>query len=227
MVIIFDLDDTLYDEKTFVYSGFEQVASWISNISNHPKEEIFNFMKTDLEKNGRGSIFDNTLEKYYKKNKTNIKNCINIYRLHKPKIQLKPEIINLLNELKQKYSLYIVTDGNKLVQTNKVNALGVENLVKKVYITYRYGLKASKPSLICFEKIKQLEGVNWEKLVYIGDNPKKDFVNLNSVNALTIRILQGDFANLIVEKLYDAKYKINELSEIIEIIKNENQRIPY
>lgn len=223
MVIIFDLDDTLYDEKTFVLSGFEQVALWIASHSTYAKEDIFSFMKKDLEKNGRGKIFDNVLEKYYKKNKTTVNKMINIYRLHQPNIKIDAKIINLLNELKQKYSLYIVTDGNKLVQANKIKALGLEKYVKKAFITYRYGLKASKPSLICFEKIKKIEKTEWEKLVYIGDNPKKDFLNLNKVNALTIRILQGDYACLKVDPDFDAKYKIKKLVEIKEIIENENR----
>ena len=78
MVIIFDLDDTLYNEKTFVFSGFESVANWISSLSSISKEEILQFMKDDLNKNGRGAIFDNVLETYYKKNKTTIRKCINI-----------------------------------------------------------------------------------------------------------------------------------------------------
>lgn len=222
MVIIFDLDDTLYNEKTFVFSGFNEVAKWISSCTSISQNEIYNFMSDELAKNGRGAIFDRVLEKYYKLNKTNVKRCINIYRLHQPNIHLEANVIALLNELRRTYPLYIVTDGHKLVQANKVKALGVERYVKKAFITYRYGLKASKPSLICFEKIKQREKVNWKQMVYIGDNPKKDFVNLNKVNALTIRILQGDYATLAVEPAFDAKYTINSLAEIKEIIENEN-----
>jgi putative hydrolase of the HAD superfamily len=222
MVIIFDLDDTLYDEKTFVFSGFEQVANWIASLTSFSKMEILNFMKDDLVKHGRGAIFDNVLDKFYKKNKASIKKCISIYRLHKPNIQLETKVITLLNELNEKYPLYIVTDGHKLVQANKVKALQMDDYVKKVFITYRYGIKASKPSLICFEKIKKLEKTSWDQMIYVGDNPKKDFVNLNKVNASTIRILQGDFATLQVNSHYDAKYKINELEEIKQIIKHEN-----
>ena len=34
MIVVFDLDDTLYDEKTFVYSGLTEVSKWISLKSN-------------------------------------------------------------------------------------------------------------------------------------------------------------------------------------------------
>ena len=221
MVIIFDLDDTLYNEKSFVFSGFNEVAKWISSCTSISQNEIYNFMCDELAKNGRGAIFDRVLEKYSKLNKTNVKRCINIYRLHQPNIHLEANVIALLNELRRTYPLYIVTDGHKLVQSNKVKALGVERYVKKAFITYRYGLKASKPSLICFEKIRKTENVNWNEIIYIGDNPMKDFVNLNKVNATTVRVRQGDYKNVFVEESYDAKFNINCLTEIKEILINE------
>jgi len=221
MVIIFDLDDTLYDEKTFVFSGFEHVANWIASLTSFSQEEILSFMLKDLEANGRGKVFDATLEKFYKKNKVLIKKCLTIYRVHQPEIKLLLKNRLLLQELKKKHSLYIVTDGNKMVQANKVKALDLEGLVKKVFITHRYGLKASKPSLICFEKIKQIEKVEWEDIAYVGDNPHKDFVNLNSVNALTIRVLQGEYANLNVDKEYDGQFKVNDVVEVKKILGHE------
>ena len=55
MVVIFDLDDTLYNEKEFVFSGFFEVAKWISNVSNSLSEDVFKMMVADFELNGRAS----------------------------------------------------------------------------------------------------------------------------------------------------------------------------
>lgn len=219
MVIVFDLDDTLYNEKDFVLSGFSEVANWISYESKKSFDEILQAMIEDFNLNGRGAIFDNILKKYHKLTKKNTRKCISIYRLHSPKICLTDETKNLLLKLKNKYKLYIVTDGNKIVQKNKVQALNLNNYFEKIFITYRYGIKSSKPSLKCFEIIKNTEKINWNELVYIGDNPNKDFVNLNKVNAITIRILKGDFANLKVDKKFDAKYKISNLNQLSELFK--------
>lgn len=227
MIIVFDLDDTLYDEKSFVYSGFSEVAKWISMFSNSSSIEIFDHMVNELSINGRGKIFDNVLEKYLQKTKKNIQKCISIYRLHKPDIKLDSEVVDLLLELGKSYKLYIVTDGNKLVQNNKIKSLYVEKYIQKAFITYRYGLSASKPSLKCFEIIKNIEKVDWTDIVYIGDNPNKDFVNLNKVNAITIRVLQGDFALINASKEYDAKYKINKIAELKNTLKiiYENRKL--
>ena len=227
MIIVFDLDDTLYNEKSFVYSGFSDVAIWISMFSNSSCVEIFDHMVKELSINGRSKIFDNVLEKYFKKTKKNIQKCVSIYRLHKPAIKLDSKVVDLLLELGKNHKLYIVTDGNKLVQNNKIKSLDVEKYIEKAFITYRYGLTASKPSLKCFEIIKNKEKVDWHDIVYIGDNPNKDFVNLNKVNAITIRVLQGDFALVEASKGYDAKFKINKLTALKKIIKNiyENRRL--
>ncbi|MHA8095468.1 HAD family hydrolase [Aquirufa lenticrescens] len=220
MIIVFDLDDTLYDEKTFVYSGFSEVAKWISLNSQENFIEIFDFMVNDLQVNGRGKVFNNTLSKYYIKTKKNIRKCLSIYRLHRPNIKLSAGVEKLLYGLQKDYKLYIVTDGNKLVQNNKIMSLAVERFMEKVFITYRYGLSASKPSLKCFEMIKSREKVNWEEIIYIGDNPNKDFVNLNKVNAVTIRVLQGDYSTIKVDKNYDAIYKIDKITELRKILKH-------
>jgi putative hydrolase of the HAD superfamily len=227
MIIVFDLDDTLYDEQSFVYSGFTEVAKWISMFSNSSSVEIFDHMVKELSIKGRGKIFDNVLEKYLQKTPKNIQKCLSVYRLHKPAIKLDSKVVDLLLELGKNHKLYIVTDGNKLVQSNKIKSLEVEKYIEKAFITYRYGLIASKPSLKCFEIIKNKEKVDWHDIVYIGDNPKKDFVNLNKVNAITIRVLQGDFALVEASKGYDAKYKIDKLTDLKKIIKNiyENRKL--
>jgi putative hydrolase of the HAD superfamily len=196
------------------------LANWISEMSKTSSNIIYESMVKDLSVNGRGEVFNNALKIYFHKTKKNIKKCISIYRLHKPRISLEKDVVDLLIELGKTYELYIVTDGNKIVQNNKIKSLDVEKYIKKAFITYRYGLKASKPSLKCFEIIKNIEKINWQELVYIGDNPNKDFVNLNKVDAITIRVLQGDYANIEVTNDYDAKFKIDKLTDLRMLIKN-------
>ena len=185
MVVIFDLDDTLYNEKEFVLSGFFEVAKWISNVSNSLSEDVFKMMVADFELNGRGRVFDNALARFYKKTKKNVQKCISIYRLHTPKIKLKDETVKLLLDLKCHYKLYLVTDGNKIVQNNKIKSLKIERYIEKAFITYRYGRKASKPSLKCFEiiiptsfPISDPSPSSYGNLDNLSDISKQTFLNL-------------------------------------------------
>lgn len=57
-------------------------------------------------------------------------------------------------------------------------------------------------------------------MFYVGDNPNKDFVNLNLIGVKTIRLRQGDYANLVAKKGFDANYHIDTLEQLPSLIKD-------
>ena len=217
MILIFDLDDTLYEEIDFVKGGFQEVSKFLATQLNEDQNLIYKDLFKNLVSNGRGSIFDDYLKNKRKYSKRLIKKCLSKYRYHKTNIKLNNSAYQFLMEYKKK-PLYLVTDGNKNVQEHKVRSLNLDNWFKKIYITHRYGIQNSKPSLYCFRKIIEKEKCNWSDLIYIGDNPHKDFVSLNKVNAKTVRVLTGSYSNDIVSKKYEAKYTINSLDELKSLI---------
>ena len=75
----------------------------------------------------------------------------------------------------------------------KADSLGLDKYFKKIVLTHRYGVKHAKPSSYCFSIIKDIENCEWIDLVYIGDDPNKDFVNLNPLGVKTIRVNTGRF----------------------------------
>lgn len=214
MVLVFDLDDTLYEELTYVKSGFRVVADFLQKRYGIPGQLSLELMLRKLE-GGRGRIFDDLLINYDIYQKGLVKKCISIYRLHQPKISLYPEADVCLKRL-QNYPQYIVTDGNKLVQQNKIKALGLDQRVKFYYITHRYGKKNAKPSPYCFQKICEREQVTPKEVVYLADNPNKDFVGIKPLGFKTVRVLQGQYQNLRKPKLFEADYQIKSLTELDE-----------
>ncbi|HEX2953991.1 MAG TPA: HAD family hydrolase, partial [Bacillota bacterium] len=60
MVLVFDLDDTLYEELTFVKSGFRAVAGFLQERYGIPAQPSLELMLQKLE-GGRGRIFDDLL----------------------------------------------------------------------------------------------------------------------------------------------------------------------
>jgi putative hydrolase of the HAD superfamily len=213
-VVIFDLDDTLIDELEFVKSGLNAVTDYVYKHLQINKEDFLNRLFFYLEKS-RDKIIDNALLDYSIFNKKLLKKCISIYRLHKPQIKLKPEAKTLIKELsKKKISLYIVTDGNKIVQYNKIKALQIEPFFKQVFITYRFGKKHSKPSPYCFLKICKLEKVDPTKAIYIADNVQKDFVGIKPLGFKTIRIKQGQHKNIFINEAHEADYIVDGLNQI-------------
>ena len=89
MIYIFDLDDTLYDERQYVESGLAAVASFVEKTWNVDKRSGFQELVTLLDRNGRGRIFNDYLANYgIAVNKRNVRACVSAYRLHQPTLTL-------------------------------------------------------------------------------------------------------------------------------------------
>ncbi|QNK58378.1 HAD family hydrolase [Paenibacillus sp. PAMC21692] len=216
-IIVFDLDDTLYGELDYVRSGFQVVAEYLENKYRIPCDESFRLMWDSLEEKGRGSVFNDVLIHYNLYSESAVKRCLSTYRLHMPNISLLPDAVDALQILAG-HSVYIVTDGNKVVQHNKILALGLYGRVTKCYITHRYGRHHSKPSPYCFHQIAKRENVRPQEIVYIGDNPNKDFVGIKPYGYQTVRILRGAFKDVRMSEAYNAEFEINTLNELLPLI---------
>ncbi|MBT9172539.1 MAG: hypothetical protein DDT21_00925 [Syntrophomonadaceae bacterium] len=212
MIAVFDLDDTLYEELTFVRSGFKAVAGYISDRYNISAGHTLSYMMQRLEK-GREQIFDDMLTEFGLLSKTNVRKCVSLYRGHKPDISLYREAADCLDRLAC-VPVYIVTDGHKIVQKNKLLALGLYERVKFCFVTYQYGIKYSKPSPYCFHKICAKEKTTPDKVVYVGDNPRKDFVGIKPYGFKTIRVLTGQYREVQMGKEYEAHLKVSSLAEV-------------
>ncbi|MEK4239916.1 HAD family hydrolase [Paenibacillus sp. FSL H7-0714] len=216
-VVVFDLDDTLYNEISYVESGFRAVAEYLYERYSSNVEESMSIMLNELKKNGRGKVFDRLLEYHLLYSRGRVKECLGIYRQHKPKIELFDDSKNCIENLSnQNIPLYIVTDGNKMVQKRKLIALGLYEhpAIRRCYISRRFGIKNEKPSPYCFLQICTVEKVDPFDVVYIGDNPNKDFVGIKPLGFKTVRILRGGFASLTRPKHFEADIQIRSLDEL-------------
>lgn len=204
MVIVFDLDDTLYDEIEFVKSGFKEVASYLGDDS------YFSFMIKTFKKEGSGKIFNALIDRY--ELKTPIEKLIQIYKFHTPKIALKDDSLELL-EFAKGYKSALISDGDYIMQKNKFKALGLENYIKFQVFTDFYHTKKPdiKPYKIVMEEFKN------EKYVYIADNPKKDFIAPKKLGWKSIRYKNS---NGIYKNEYgDFDFEVKDKKDIIKIIK--------
>lgn len=219
MIIVFDLDDTLYPEITYVRSGFRAVAHWAESKYGWPRADSYNRMCSILESQGRGQIFNIWFESQgITPTRHLIARAISEYRHHNPTIVLPEENLLILRQLRTRAPLYMVTDGHKIVQAKKVETLNVHDLFERIYLTSRYGRSASKPSPRCFELIRRREKTTWDKLVYIGDNPAKDFVTLNQLGCQTIRVMTGEHAEDLAQPGFDAIARVKTLQELPDLL---------
>lgn len=217
LILAFDLDDTLYDERSYVESGLRAVAGYGRDRFGWDAGRSFAEMIEILDAEGRGRVFDRWLAGHGRTGKGLVGECVRAYRHHRPQLALSPDAAALLPRLRH-YPLYLVTDGHKIVQQRKIEALGIAPLFRRVFITHRYGIRHAKPSLHCFERIRGLERAEWRDIVYVGDNPAKDFVALNAAGAQTVRLLAGVHGDVRAAAGHDAQHRIRTLAALPEVL---------
>tara|TARA_B110000305_G_C19196214_1_gene518962 strand:- start:123 stop:770 length:648 start_codon:yes stop_codon:yes gene_type:complete len=213
-IVILDLDDTIYNFESFYRQAFIDVSFFLSKKSNVKQSIIFRNMMMLYKKNNL-NVIDEILKKLNLKIRYK-KKCISIYRYSKKKLFMYKDVKKFL--MFNTYAMYLVTDGNKIMQKEKIKTLKIEKYFKKIYITNQYGLKYNKPSLHCFIKIKRNEKCNFKDMCYVADNPIKDFVNLKKNNIKTIRLMRGVYKNFKISKKYDSDYKIKNFTELSNLI---------
>lgn len=218
MILIFDLDDTLYEELQFVRSGLRAVARFGECRFGLDRLSSETFLAASLARCGREKIFDRWLRNNDAWSIGRVKACVDVYRHHSPNLTLFCGAGSILDTLTRQTNLYVVTDGHKVVQRNKIRALNLHRWFRKCLVTHHYGVRYAKPSTHCFDLIRQAEGAKWSELVYIGDNPEKDFVGLNALGAVTIRVRTGPHSFDVARHNHDALLSIPSLRELPELI---------
>jgi putative hydrolase of the HAD superfamily len=217
VIVAFDLDDTLYPEEDFVKSGFRAVARVLHQRFQIDEDEAVAVMWTSLERNGRGRQFDEVVAFFDLSGRQSVKELVRTYRHHIPSISLPRESTAVLEQLKSR-PLYVVTDGHKIVQQNKIDALGLAPWLRHAYLTHRYGIENRKPSVHVFELMIRRECCRPEDLVYVGDDPSKDFRGLRPLGVRTIRVRTGRHSEVVVPASQDAEYTMSSLAGIPDAV---------
>ena len=166
--VIFDLDDTLYSEKDYVRSGYREVAALLPEIKD-AQEKLWKAFEE-----GRPAI-DYVLQQAGLAARK--EQCLRAYRMQNPQIGLYDGAKEMLATLKNRgIKIGIVTDGRPEGQRAKLRALGLYDLVDSILITDELGgTQFRKPNDIAFRIMQGRFCVPYGEMVYVGDNPQKDF----------------------------------------------------
>jgi putative hydrolase of the HAD superfamily len=213
--LVFDLDDTLFPESDFVRSGFRAVDQWISE--KYSTSGFFDIAWSFFVSGKREKIFDLTIENLNIKNTTDlIKDLLTTYREHKPTISLFEDAEWAINYFGSRQDLGLITDGYLVTQENKVEALGIKPFFKTIIFSDAYGSQNWKPSPFPYLKAMELMNCPGENCVYVGDNPKKDFVSAKELGWVTVQIYREgtEYANFTHEASHKADFKIESLIEL-------------
>jgi len=180
-VVVFDLDDTLYSEKDYVLSGYCYLVGMLKSLYSVDTHESF----FEAILNNENDVFDYVLKKHQLPAFLK-EHLILAYRYHKPNLILHDGAFEILNTLvNENIPVYLITDGRGITQRLKIEALKIGGFLDGIYISEEVG--AGKPSPDSFIAIAN-KNPN-KKIVYIADNPKKDFVAPNALGWDSIGLL--------------------------------------
>lgn len=203
LAVVFDLDDTLYNESDYVRSGFREIAKFLIDIWGsglYSKKAIEDLLFTAFE-NGEPAI--DRLFAHCHCQDTGLKaECLRRYREHFPQITLPEEHRQLLVRLRESGKrIGIVTDGRVEGQENKIRALQLDSLIDEYVITDSLAGNADvrlfrKPNPLAFRVIRERFGVSFEDMIYVGDNIQKDFQGPVSLGMMAVwyRNAQGIYS---------------------------------
>lgn len=177
IVFAVDLDDTLYKELDYRRSGLIEVSRWIELISGFCVADQLEYLLLS----GCDDVLGGLCQ-YARLPKSFKESALWVYRLHYPKISLTFETTKALEKMKELGQVVVLSDGRSITQRQKLNALGLQEL--PVYISEDY--ESEKPELLRFERV--MVDFPAEAYVYIGDNPRKDFIAPNALGWKTICI---------------------------------------
>lgn len=183
--VVFDMDDTLYLERDYVASGFRAVAAALGDSDG----TWFQFLWSGFEAGVRGSAFDRLLTAHPALAGHSLDELVATYRMHRPDIGLPATSARALLDLAAAgHALGLITDGPVASQTAKVEALGLADHIPTRILTGFWGPEYTKPHERSYREVSARLDLDAAQLVYVADNPAKDFLAPNRLGWKTVRL---------------------------------------
>lgn len=220
--VIFDLDDTLFDEIDFCRSGFRAAAQYLATLSDrYSADAVFDVLWKCFITGDCGSTFDLALaELGIPSEPPLIHTLVEMYRTHLPALTLPTESRDILGELKDRYTLGLLTDGFLPTQRLKVQALGIKHYFKAIMYTEELGREHWKPSPLGFQRLLEALDARPEQAVYVADNETKDFIAPNRLGLLTVQLLRphGLYRQPSPQPDAAPKHRIDKLGKLAKLL---------
>lgn len=170
--IMFDLDNTLYEETDYLFPGYKKIAEYLGKKWQLNVFDIVNYLLSNFKSDHRSNLFNKMLDEFNVP-LSELPVILNVLRTYVPenKIQLYPEVHEVFREIKlMLVPLIIITNGNVTQQKNKIRHINWGHFQPMVYFANDF---APKPSpKIYFDCIlpKHSEHIKKGNKIYIGDS---------------------------------------------------------
>lgn len=193
--VIFDLDDTLASETDYARSGYRAVSSYLIKTGFPVKDgdliyrEFISLFNEDHKKVFNRFLINHGLPD----SRDRVMELVEVYRNHLPDIAYYEDVKPLLLKLGEMgIKKGILSDGYAVTQRQKIKALKAEEDFDIIVLTDELGREAWKPSPKGFELIEERLSLKPAEILYVGDNPEKDFYLSVTAGIRTARIIREE-----------------------------------
>ena len=193
--VIFDLDDTLASETDYARSGYRAVSSYLIKTGFPVKDgdliyrEFISLFNEDHKKVFNRFLINHGLPD----SRDRVMELVEVYRNHLPDIAYYEDVEPLLLKLGEMgIKKGILSDGYAVTQRQKIKALKAEEDFDIIVLTDELGREAWKPSPKGFELIEERLSLKPAEILYVGDNPEKDFYLSVTAGIRTARIIREE-----------------------------------
>jgi putative hydrolase of the HAD superfamily len=216
--VLFDLDDTLFDQSHFFAGAFAAAAAECGSAAA-PRVAAELAAVTRERTSGGSGIFEEALRRAgLAPDPERLRRMAEAYLAHRPE-RLSPYegVEAMLAALAARWPLGLVSDGPAATQAAKLAALGIGHYFTAVVFSDALGgAAARKPSPVPFLAALDELRVAPERAVYVGDNPRRDFVGARALGLLTVRVLTGEYRDARAEPGHGADFTTAPVVDLLE-----------
>lgn len=226
--LLFDVDDTLLDfKKGELFSLKKTFNDHNINVTDDMLIDYIKINKSlwkklELNEITKQDVLDNRFKIFFQKYNIAL-NPIAFEKEYRNNLSNYPFLMDgcleLLNDLKDSYEIYLVTNGVKETQVRRLSLTGVDKLVRKAFISEEIGY--NKPDINYFDYVfKNIPNFKKEEALIIGDSLSSDIKGGINAGIKTVYFKHDDNRDYLDYKI---DYVISHLFDIYDILRKENQ----
>jgi putative hydrolase of the HAD superfamily len=197
--VLFDLDDTLFDQQLWLQGAWRAVAAAAAELHGvDPVQLLGALLAVAAEGSDGGRIIDRALARMGVTG-VPVAPLVDAFRAHRPPtLPAFPGVGIALWRLRAMVPLALVTDGDPGIQRSKLDALGLGDVFAAVVLSddLAPGRAARKPNAMPFLHAASQLGVSPESAVFVGDRPDKDVMGAHAAGMRAVRVRTGEYKHL-------------------------------
>ena len=194
--VLFDLDDTLYIQASWLDGAWDAVADRAAELANLEYEPFRRALALAASAgSARGAIIDRALAAVSGPPQV-LEELVAVFRHHRQPLHMSATNGAVLRDLAARVPIGLVTDGDPRIQRAKLAGLGLAGTFDATVFSDEQGRGRRKPHPSPFLLALSRLGVPPRDAVFVGDRPETDIAGALRLGMRAIRVRTGEYAAL-------------------------------